>query len=264
MTEASSGRSQLGPATVAAMREAAPAGPSVLVVEDHDVIGGLLADGLQAHGYEATWARSVRGATGALAESSYAVVLVDLGLPDGDGLDVVRAVRINSPETLVLIVTAREAEIDIIVGLDAGADDYLTKPVNLTVLLARLRAHLRRSAGAGPEDIGAVTVDDLTVDAGSRRCRLADHEISLRPKEFDLLWLLARNIGQVVSRRDLMSEVWDEHWSGSTKTLDVTMVGLRRQLRAAGELAGATVPHITTMRGKGYRLDPRASLVLAG
>jgi DNA-binding response OmpR family regulator len=237
---------------------------SALLVEDHAVIGGLLTDGLLSHGYDATWVQSVAAANVALRSASYDVALVDLGLPDGDGLDVVRSIRVTSPDTVILIITAREAEIDIIVGLDAGADDYVTKPVNVTVLLARLRAHLRRTPTRAPGEGAVVVVDDLTVDTGSRRCLVGPSEVVLRAKEFDLLALLVLHSGFVVSRLELMSQVWDENWSGSTKTLDVTMAGLRRHLREVALAEGATLPQITTMRGRGYRLDPRGGQVEAG
>jgi DNA-binding response OmpR family regulator len=246
------------------MRRAASSAYSVLVVADHPVIGALLTDGLRSHGYDATWVVSVAQAEQVLGTTTYDVALVDLGLPDGDGLDVVRSVRVGSPDTLVLIVTAREADFDIIVGLDAGADDYVTKPVNVTVLLARLRARLRRAPPGVHGQDTMIAVDDLIVDAGSRRCHILSREVALRPKEFDLLWQLVHHNGHVVSRLELMSQVWDENWSGSTKTLDVTMAGLRRQLREVAVRQGGTVPQITTMRGRGYRLDPRSSLVEAG
>jgi DNA-binding response OmpR family regulator len=237
------------------MRPASSSAYSVLVVEDDPVMGALLTDELRSHGYDATWVVSVAQAEQILGTTTYDVALVDLGLPDGDGVDVVRTVRVRSPDTLVLIVTDRETEIDIIVGLDAGADDYLTKPVNVTVLLARLRAHLRRAPAAPRGEDAAIVIDDLTVDAESRRCQVLSREVGLRPKEFDLLWQLVQHRGHVVSRLELMSQVWDENWSGSTKTLDVTMAGLRRQLREVAVRQGGTVPQITTMRGRGYRLD---------
>ncbi|OXM59712.1 response regulator transcription factor [Amycolatopsis vastitatis] len=223
----------------------------VLLIEDDPAIGGHLRTGLLANGYEVRWCRTGEGGLAQARQSAPDVVLLDLGLPDTDGVDVARTLRGADPEVLIIILTARADEIDIIVGLDAGADDYLVKPATVTVLLARLRAHLRRrpaaSAGTAPVRLG-----DLVLDVDARRCLLGGREISLRPKEFDLLAALARRPGVAVSRDDLMAEVWDEHWFGPTKTLDVTMAALRRRL---GDGTGVTVPVITTLRGHGYRLE---------
>jgi DNA-binding response OmpR family regulator len=223
----------------------------ILLVEDDPSIGRNLHTGLLAHGYRSRWCRT--GESG-LAEAKQAppdVVLLDLGLPDVDGVEVARALRGQHPDLLIIILTARADDIDVVIGLDAGADDYLVKPATLTVLLARLRAHLRRLP-APPADSGPVRLGDLVLDVGARRCLLGGHEVGLRPKEFDLLAALARRPGTAVTREDLMAEVWDENWFGSTKTLDVTMAALRRRL-AAG-FAG-TAPTITTLRGHGYRLE---------
>ena len=146
-----------------------------------------------------------------------------------------------------MMVTARVAEVDAVVGLDAGADDYVTKPFRLAELLARVRAHLRR-VGDG-DDRGPLEVGNLRVDPGSRRAWLNDDEIELRPKEFDLLELLLRDAGQAITRERIMEEVWDQHWFGPTKTLDMHILALRRKLD------GASVS-ITTLRHVGYRLDP--------
>jgi DNA-binding response OmpR family regulator len=155
------------------------------------------------------------------------------------------------------MLTARGEEIDIVSGLDAGADDYLVKPFSLTVLLARLRAHLR--SRPAPRVEGPVVIADLTVDTAARRCLLGGNELVLRPKEYELLETLALNAGTAVSREDLMATVWDENWFGSTKTLDVTIASLRRQLEAAATRTGTPLerlPTVATLRGHGYRLDP--------
>jgi DNA-binding response OmpR family regulator len=229
----------------------------VLVIEDDETIGQHLQSGLQGNGYDASWCRTGWTALTRARKSPPDVVLLDLGLPDIDGVEVARLLRAEQPHLLIVILTARSDEIDVVVGLDAGADDYLVKPFNLTVLLARLRAHLRRrpdpAAGTDP-----IRVADLVVDIAARRCLLRDREIDLRPKEFELLVALARHPGVALTREELMAQVWDENWFGSTKTLDVTMAALRRRLSEAvppGEPTGSGLPTITTLRGHGYRLE---------
>jgi DNA-binding response OmpR family regulator len=213
---------------------------------------------LLSGGYGTYWSRT--GGSGLIRarESAPDVVLLDLGLPDIDGVEVARTLRAEQPDLLIIILTARSEEIDVIVGLDAGADDYLVKPFNLTVLLARLRAHLRRRPDSAT-DTEPIRMGYLVVDPAARRCLLRDREIDLRPKEFELLLTLARHPGAAVTREDLMAQVWDENWFGSTKTLDVTMAALRRRLAEAASpiegLGTSHMPTITTLRGHGYRLD---------
>ncbi len=230
----------------------------VLVIEDDETIGQHLRAGLAGNGYDASWCRT--GATGLAQarESPPDVVLLDLGLPDIDGVEVARTLRAEQPDLLIVILTARSDEIDVVVGLDAGADDYLVKPFNLTVLLARLRAHLRRRPDTAT-DTEPIRVADLVVDVAARRCLVRDREIDLRPKEFELLVALARHPGVALTRENLMAQVWDENWFGSTKTLDVTMAALRRRLSEAvpptTNSGGLGLPKITTLRGHGYRLE---------
>ncbi|MEV6945865.1 response regulator transcription factor [Streptomyces sp. NPDC051172] len=231
----------------------------VLVVEDDDTIGRHLETGLRSNGYAPAWRRTGAGALAEAGQGPYDVLLLDLGLPDMDGLDVARTLRARFPDLLIIILTARTDDIDVIAGLDAGADDYLVKPFSLTVLLARLRAHLRRRTPASPPP-EPVMLGDLVLDETARRCTLHGVDVPLRPKEFELLALLAllgRHPGEAVSREKLMAEVWDENWFGSTKTLDVTMAGLRRRLTAAAKSSPrpARLPQITTLRGHGYRLE---------
>ncbi|MDQ1538586.1 MAG: hypothetical protein QOE58_2979 [Actinomycetota bacterium] len=232
--------------------------PQVLVIEDDETIGRHLQDGLRSNDYGAAWCRTGGTGLSRARESAPDVVLLDLGLPDMDGVEVARLLRAEQPSMLIVILTARTDEIDVVVGLDAGADDYLVKPFNLTVLLARLRAHLRRRPVAAP-DADPIRVAGLVVDVAARRCLVREDEIALRPKEFELLVALARQPGVAVTREDLMAQVWDENWFGSTKTLDVTMAALRRRLAEAvpptlarGRLG---LPTITTLRGHGYRLE---------
>jgi DNA-binding response OmpR family regulator len=225
--------------------------PDLLLVEDDPDIGGQLARALVAQGYAVTWARTGRAARDHFARAGRAdLVLLDVGLPDIDGTALCRELRSASPDSVIVMLTARTEEIDVVQGLDAGADDYLTKPFRLTELLARVRALLRRiSVDPGP--MPPVEVGSLRLDAGSRRAVVAGREVPLRPKEFDLLLVLVRNAGQAVRREQLMADVWDENWFGPTKTLDMHVLALRRKLSAAGM---AEDP-ITTLRGFGYRYE---------
>lgn len=225
----------------------------LLVVEDDETIGGVLASSLGAHGHEVSWQRTGREALASAEETDFNLVLLDLGLPDLDGIEVCRRLRARLPATVLVILTARTDEMDVVVGLEAGADDYLTKPVRLGELLARIRAHLRRAGPAAPGTRPA-RIGDLLVDTASRRVTVSGHELALRAKEFDLLARLAATPGVAVSRQTLMTEVWDEHWYGPTKTLDVHVAALRRRLASVAE-KGA-VPRIVTLRGHGYRLEP--------
>ncbi|MFE4413402.1 response regulator transcription factor [Streptomyces sp. NPDC093064] len=234
----------------------APGRFGVLVVEDDNTIGRHLETGLRSNGYAPAWSRTGVGALTQASQGSYDVLLLDLGLPDMDGLDVARTLRARFPDLLIVILTARTDDIDVIAGLDAGADDYLVKPFSLTVLLARLRAHLRRRSATSPPP-GPVPLGDLVLDEAARRCTLHGTDVPLRPKEFELLALLGRHAGEAVARETLMAQVWDENWFGSTKTLDVTMAGLRRRLAKAADSSPRPVrlPLITTLRGHGYRLE---------
>jgi DNA-binding response OmpR family regulator len=153
---------------------------------------------------------------------------------------------------VLVVLTARTDEMDVVVGLEAGADDYLTKPFRFGELLARVRAHLRRQAVVPPSQEHLV-VGRLRLDAAARRVTIDDVEVPLRTKEFELLARLAADAGNAVSREALMADVWDAHWYGSTKTLDVHVAALRRKLAAA---AGTDAPPpITTLRGHGYRME---------
>ncbi len=232
--------------------------PSVLVIEDDLAIGHHLQVGLQSGGYLTSWCRTGKAGLDHAQLAHPDVVLLDLGLPDLDGVDLARALRGNSPDLLLIILTARSTEIDVIVGLDAGADDYLVKPFSLTVLLARLRAHLRRRPRPVVEEPSVIELGALNIDLAGRRCLVDGGEMSLRPKEFDLLAALASRSGTAVSRETLMDEVWDENWYGSTKTLDVTMDALRRRLANTHRQSGTPnswIPTIVTLRGHGYRLE---------
>jgi DNA-binding response OmpR family regulator len=222
----------------------------ILVVEDDPVIGGGLAQALEGQGYEVDWAENGGDALRWAARLAYDLMLLDLGLPDIDGVTLCGQLRTTQPQTTILMLTARTSEIDVVVGLDSGADDYLTKPFRLGELTARIRAHLRRSQLETVKPARFV-VGSLVLDRDARRVWQGDDEVELRPKEFDLLTLLMASAGSAVTRETIMAEVWDEHWYGSTKTLDMHISALRRKL---GDSVDAT-RMITTLRGVGYRFE---------
>jgi DNA-binding response OmpR family regulator len=227
---------------------------SVLVVEDDDSIGSTVSAMLSAAGHRVTWARDGAGSLAAGRAGTVDLVILDLGLPDVDGVEVCRQLRSMLPTAVIVMLTARTEEMDVVVGLEAGADDYLTKPFRLGELLARVRAHLRRAAAPSSEQ-GTIRVGPLAVDVAARRAWVGGHELTLRAKEFDLLARLAMAAGTAVTRETLMSEVWDEHWFGSTKTLDVHVAALRRKLSTAAQDRGIEPPQVSTLRGVGYRLE---------
>src|SRR5918992_395819 len=184
-------------------------------------------------------------------DGDFAIVLLDLTLPDGDGRDVCRALRRRS-SVPILMLTARGTEADRIVGLELGADDYVVKPFSGAEVIARIRAILRRSAQPPEADEALpepIAVGGLHVDAAARRAHLDGEELQLSRKEFDLLVELVRNAGRVVTREQLMDRVWDENWFGSTKTLDVHVRWLRQKL---GD-DPANPRYVHTVRGVGFR-----------
>jgi DNA-binding response OmpR family regulator len=229
---------------------------NLLLVEDEEKIGQLLVSALVANGYTVTWRHDGAGALAAARSDSFDLALLDLGLPDLDGIDVCRTLKREQAQCIVVVLTARRAEMDVIEGLESGADDYLTKPFRMTELLARVRAHLRR-ASVGDFVSETFVSGDLTLDPAARRCLVQGHEVALRPKEFDLLARLVADPGRAVTREALMDDVWDRNWFGSTKTLDVHIAALRQRLTEAADAFDppARVPAITTLRGHGYRLE---------
>ena len=222
--------------------------PQILLVEDDDGIARPLVAALQGSGYSVT---RVSSGQQALANAAGAdAVVLDLGLPDLDGVEVCRRLRRRAPQARVLMLTARTTEADVVVGLDAGADDYVTKPFRLAELLARLRALLRRNDGdiARP---AVLTAQDVRVDPAARRAWRGDQELDLTPKEFDVLHLLVEHAGRVVTRKQLLRDVWETTWSGSSKTVDMHLSWLRRKL---GD-AASNPRYITTVRGVGFRFE---------
>lgn len=217
---------------------------AVLIVEDDEAIGAGLERVLAGQGYQVS--RVCRGGEAvAAAGRDVSVVILDLGLPDVDGIEVCGWLRAAREDIAILILTARDHEFDVVAGLDAGADDYLVKPFRLSELLARVRAHLRRSIAPGGAG-ATLRAGDVVADREARRAWRAGAELMLRPKEFDLLTCLLSHGGRVVTRERLMAEVWDTEWMGSTKTLDMHIHELRQKVGARA---------ITTLRGVGYRFE---------
>jgi two-component system, OmpR family, response regulator RegX3 len=215
----------------------------ILIVEDDDAIAKPLAAGLEREGFEVT-----RVSTGedALEAAVPDLVLLDLRLPGMDGTEVCRRLRARS-DVPIIVVTAKGEEVDRVVGLELGADDYIVKPFGFRELLARIRAVMRRARpGTGRAQIH---VGSLEIDVRGRRAIMGDDALNLTTKEFDLLALLASEPGDVVSRQRILREVWDTEWFGPTKTVDVHVASLRRKLGDPG--------WIETVRGVGLRLVAR-------
>jgi DNA-binding response OmpR family regulator len=216
----------------------------VLLVEDDSAIADPLARALKREGYEVDVYGDGPSALAGADEGADLIVL-DLGLPGMDGLEVCRQVRAMGSEVPVLVLTARADEVDTVVGLDAGADDYVTKPFRLAELLARVRALLRRGGGESDRP------PSVRIDQQGRRAFLDDRELQLTAKEFDVLRVLVREAGRVVPREQLLREVWAQRWLGSTKTLDMHISWLRRKL--GDDVANPR--YIKTVRGVGFRFE---------
>jgi len=219
-------------------------GMRLLVVEDDDGIAEPLVAGLRREGFEVE--RAADGGE-ALAAPEPDLVLLDLRLPDMDGYSVARQMRERS-RVPIIMVTAKGEEIDRVVGLELGADDYVVKPFGMRELVARINAVMRRvsEGGVEPEPDPVLSVDDLEVDRREHRVRVAGRDVDLTPKEFALLELLAEDPGAAVDRRRILEVVWGTRWYGPSKTIDVHISSLRRKLGDPGR--------IETVRGVGFRL----------
>jgi DNA-binding response OmpR family regulator len=217
----------------------------VLIAEDDEGIRDPLVRALEREGYDVDAVGDGLEAARIATDGRHDLLVLDIGLPGLDGLEVCRRVREERPDVAVLFLTAQSGELDAVAGLDAGGDDYVTKPFRLAELLARVRAQLRRVT---PSEARAA---DVRLDLGARRAWQDGRELELTPKEFDLLALLVAHAGEVVRREDIMSQVWDANWFGSTKTLDMHMSWLRRKL---GDDAAAP-RRIATVRGVGFRFE---------
>jgi two-component system KDP operon response regulator KdpE len=225
--------------------------PVVLLIEDDPQIRRFLRASLGAHGYELVEAGTAREGLAQAAARTVDVVLLDLGLPDADGLEVTRRLREWSLVP-ILVISARGQETDKVAALDAGADDYLTKPFSLPELLARLRAARRRAAQAAPgQEEPVYVVGELRVDVARHQVVAGGREIHLTPTEFKLLALLARNAGRVLTHRQLLKEVWGQAYLDNTHHLRVQMHGLRHKL----EPEPARPRYLLTEPGVGYRLQ---------
>ena len=214
----------------------------VLIVEDDDAIAVPLAKGLTREGFEV---ERVSSGHAALNAAGADLILLDLGLPDLDGYEVCRRIRASSDVPLI-VITARGEEVDRVIGLELGADDYVVKPFGLRELIARIRAVTRRT-GARPEPVSErLRAGALEIDQRTHSVTVNGDVVALTRKEYDLLVYLASDPGAVRTREDIIDEVWDPHWFGPTKTLDVHVASLRRKLGDPG--------WIETVRGVGYRL----------
>jgi two-component system, OmpR family, response regulator RegX3 len=220
----------------------------ILLVEDDRAIASPLVEGLIEAGHDVD---HVTTGAGALAADGFDLVLLDLGLPDMDGRDVFRALRDRGSTAPVIMLTARGDEFDRVLGLELGADDYVTKPFSLRELVARIRLVARRTTGGSSEAARGVTgpleLGPLRIDRRTRRVHVDDTEVHLTSKEFDLLAFLASDPGAVRSRTEILEQVWDAHWYGPTKTVDAHVASIRRKL---GDGA-----RIEAVRGVGFRLE---------
>ncbi|HEY0971696.1 MAG TPA: response regulator transcription factor [Gemmatimonadales bacterium] len=218
----------------------------LLVVEDDAALAGMLARSLREQGYAVDVAGDGEQALYQAAVNEYDLVVLDWSLPRRDGLEVARAVRARGVRIPILMLTARDAVRDRVAGLDAGADDYLTKPFELEELYARVRALLRRMPEMLPS---ALQVEDLVVDTRAQSASRGGTPIPLTTKEYAMLEYLARHAGRVVGRAELTEHVWDEHHDPLSNAIEVYINRLRRKVDGASQ-----VPLIHTHRGAGYRL----------
>src|SRR5581483_188903 len=221
---------------------------TVLVVEDEASIASFVAAYLKNAGYAVRTTASGNEALRLVDSEKPALIVLDLMLPDIDGVEVCKRVR-QRGDVPVLMLTARDEDVDKIIGLEVGADDYMTKPFNPRELVARVKAILRRSsAGDSKRESAVLKHGELTIDAGRREVRVGEQEIQLAPKEFDLLWELLDHRGLVLTRDQLLERVWGYTFAGDTRTVDVHVRQLRRKLGDASP--------IVTVWGVGYKVGP--------
>jgi DNA-binding response OmpR family regulator len=224
--------------------------PTILLVEDERAIIEPLAEALEREGFEPMVAGTAHEALDRARGASPDLVLLDIGLPDGSGLDVCRELR-REAEVPIIMLTARGSEADRVAGLELGADDYVVKPFSAREVVARVRAVLRRSASAFTNGSGPIAIGDLNLDTSRHEATLSGAPLELSRKEFELLRVLMERAGSVITREALLEEVWDMNWFGSTKTLDVHISGLRRKLADDPKYPR----YIHTVRGVGFRFS---------
>jgi DNA-binding response OmpR family regulator len=229
---------------------------TILVVEDETSIASFVAAYLKNAGYAVRTAASAQTALNELAQEAPALIVLDLNLPDGDGVELCRRIR-KSSDVPILMLTARDEDVDKIIGLEVGADDYMTKPFNPRELVARVKSVLRRAA---PErrrtESAELRHGDLVINAGKREVYVGEEEIRLAPKEFDLLWELLDHRGIVLTRDQLLERVWGYTFAGDTRTVDVHVRQIRRKLGDASP--------IVTVWGVGYKVASERSAATAG
>jgi len=223
----------------------------VLVVDDDRPLARALAINLKAHGYDVTVAHDGRAALTEVARAHPAVVVLDLGLPDQDGIEVLAGIR-GWSAIPVIVLSARSTSAEKVEALDAGADDYVTKPFGMDELLARIRAAVRRAAPAPSNAVDVVTTDDFTVDLAAHRVLRDDQPIRLTPTEWSLLELLVRHAGKLVPQKQMLTEVWGPQYEHETHYLRVYLAQLRRKL----EPDQARPRYLITEPGIGYRFEP--------
>jgi two-component system KDP operon response regulator KdpE len=223
----------------------------VLVVDDDRPLARALAINLKAHGYDVTVAHDGRTALTEVARAHPAVVVLDLGLPDVDGIEVLAGIR-GWSAIPVIVLSARSTSAEKVEALDAGADDYVTKPFGMEELLARIRAAVRRAAPAKTDVVDVVTTEDFTVDLSAHRVSRGKDPVRLTPTEWSLLELLVRNQGKLVPQRQLLIEVWGPAYEHETHYLRVYLAQLRRKL----EPDPAHPSYLITEPGVGYRFEP--------
>ena len=220
---------------------------TILVVDDEPNIADLVELYLRRDGFRVVKAAAGEDAIAAVGTHRPRLVVLDVGLPDIDGLEVCRRLRQTSAIP-VIFLTARDTEIDRVLGLELGADDYVTKPFSPPELVARVKAVLRRADGVTPT-AEVVQVGGVTIDLGRREVRVAEEPVAFTTKEFDLLTFLAERPGLALSRQQILDGVWGYDWFGDARTVDVHIAQVRKKV--------ATAVRIDTVRGVGYRLDPK-------
>ena len=224
---------------------------TILLVEDERAITEPLSEALEREGFNAAVAGTAAEALKTAAAREPDLVLLDIGLPDGSGLDVCRELRKDS-QVPIIMLTARGAESDRVAGLELGADDYIVKPFSAREVMARVRAVLRRVATSqGGDGEGPIKIGELSLDTARHEAQLHGQPVELSRKEFELLKVLMENAGSVLTRETLIDEVWDMNWFGSTKTLDVHVSGLRKKL--GDDPKDSRFIH--TVRGVGFRFS---------